>query len=106
MTNTELMQALREAKSRADDAKIAELLSKFKPEDSECYDLAIRAFNISVKNVKENMEVAEWMNENSGMATNFSTITRTALLSNNIKVAKQEDDDDNSNPPSVEFGKI
>jgi hypothetical protein len=104
MDNIEIINLL--TNNRGNDEEIAKIIKTYKPETSDVYDKAISVFNLSIKNIQENMEVAEILQANEHLASTFSTITRTSLLANNIKEAieasKEQDDDD----LAVEFNKI
>ena len=97
---------LNQAKHNGDDDLVAKIILEDKPSTSDDYDLAINSFNLSIKNIQINMEAAEWLNENSHLASSFSTIIRASLLSNNIKLAKEDNESNNDDSPSVEFKKV
>lgn len=92
---------------RDDQKQLAEIINATKPKDTKTLNLLVKFFNISKKNVSEYMEAAEHLTENSYLLSDFSSITRAALLSNTIKKIKEqpEEEEEVDSTPTVQFSK-
>lgn len=105
MNSTELIQLINDAYNSSDQATIASIILEVRPTDPTVITELIKKFNVGQENVNKHLEAAEFLSSKSSVLSDFNTITRSALLSNAIKVAKEKPaDDENENP--VSFGKI